>query len=105
MLRRQGYAVLQAGSATEALRLAATTGTIHLLITDFLIPGADGLELAHRFRAVHPKTPVLMVSGSWPLLKEKNELDLERFEFLAKPIPFSELLQKVNSLLDRHALT
>jgi DNA-binding NtrC family response regulator len=100
ILRQQGYKVLEAANATEALRLAATTATIHLLITDLLMAEGDTLELTHRFWAVHPKTPVLIVSGSLPLLRARSKLDLDRFEFLAKPFLFDELLQKVHKLLD-----
>ena len=103
VLRVQGYTVLEAESAAEALRLAGETATIHLLITDFSMPEVDGLELTRRFRAVHPKTPVLMVSGSLPLLRARSEPDLDRFEFLAKPFQFSELLHKVRTLLDAAA--
>jgi two-component system cell cycle sensor histidine kinase/response regulator CckA len=99
ILRLQGYTVLEAGSAAEALRLAASTATIHLLITDLAMPETDGLELTRRFRAAHPKTPVLLVSGSLPLLRVRSEPDLEHFEFLAKPFQFDELLHKVRKLL------
>src|ERR1035441_4024722 len=64
VLRLQGYTVLEAENAAEALRLAREASAIHLLITDFWMPEVDGLELTRRFRAVHPETPVLMVSGS-----------------------------------------
>jgi DNA-binding NtrC family response regulator len=100
ILRLEGYNVLQAESAAAALRLAASTLAIHLLITDFVMPEVDGLELSRRFRAVHPKTPVLMVSGSLPLLRDRNEDDLDRVELLAKPFAFNELLRKVRTLLD-----
>jgi DNA-binding NtrC family response regulator len=103
ILRLQGYTVLEAESAAEALRVAASTVTIHLLITDLVMPEADGLELTRRFRAVHPKTPVLMVSGSLPLLRVRSELDLDHFDFLAKPFQFNELLHKVRTLLDATA--
>ena len=99
ILRLQGYTVLEAGSTAEALRVAASTPTIDLLITDLSMPETDGLELTRRFRAVHPKTPVLLVSGSLPLLSVRSELDLDRFEFLAKPFQFDELLHKVRKLL------
>ena len=100
VLRMQGYNVLAAGSAAEALRVAASTATIHLLITDLMMPEVDGLELTRRFRKLHPKTPVLMVSGSLPMLHARSEADLDHFDFLAKPFQLNELLQKVRKLLD-----
>ena len=99
-LRQQGYTVLQAEGAMEALRLATTAATIHLLITDFLMPEVDGLELTRRFREVHPTTPVLMVTGSLFMLPAGSELDLDRFELLEKPFQITELLHKVHSLLN-----
>jgi DNA-binding response OmpR family regulator len=102
ILRLQGYTVLQAEGAAEALRLAGEAAAIHLLITDYSMPEVDGLELTRRFRAVHPKTPVLMVTGSLPLVQHRAD-DLDRFEFLAKPFQFSELLHKVRTLLDAAA--
>jgi DNA-binding response OmpR family regulator len=102
ILRLQGYTVLEAESAAEALRVAASTVAIHLLVTDYAMPEVDGLELTRRFREVHPKTPVLMVSGSLPLIQHRAD-DLDRFEFLAKPFHFKELLRKVRTLLDATA--
>ena len=99
ILRLHGYNVLEAEDAMEALRLAGQTATIHLLITDFAMPEIDGLELSRRFRAVHPKAPVLMVSGSFALIQNRAE-DLDHFEFLAKPFQFDALLRKVRALLD-----
>jgi len=101
-LKRKGYKVLAAEGAAEALRLAGETATIHLLITDLMMPEVDGLELTRRFRLVHPKTPVLMVSGSFPLIQNRAD-DFDRFEFLAKPFQYDELLHKVRTLLDATA--
>ena len=97
LLSSQGYKVLQAESGMEALRLA-DTATIHLLLTDFLMPDVDGLELTRRFRSVHPETPVLMVSGSLPSTDNRIE-NLARFGFLPKPFALAELLQKVRTLI------
>ena len=99
VLRLQGYNVLEAENAAEALRLAREASAIHLLITDFSMPEVDGLELTRRFRKVHPKTPVLMVSGSLPLIQDRAD-DLDGFDFLPKPFRFDELLTKVRVLLD-----
>src|SRR5690348_3612565 len=50
VLRLQGYAVLEAQGAAEALQLARKEAAIHLLITDFSMPEVDGLELSRQFR-------------------------------------------------------
>jgi DNA-binding response OmpR family regulator len=102
ILRLEGYTVLAAEGAREALRLAAETARIHLLVTDFKMPEIDGIELTHRLRAVHPKIPVLMVSGSLPLAEESTQ-GLERFECLPKPFKIKELVRKVRALLDTAA--
>jgi DNA-binding response OmpR family regulator len=102
VLRLQGYTVLEAQGAADALRLAREAAAIHLLITDFSMPEVYGLELTRRFRLVHPKTPVLMVSGSFPSIQDRAD-GLGRFEFLAKPFQHDELLHKVRALLDAAA--
>ena len=98
VLSGEGYNVLQAEGAAEALRLAASTTAIHLLVTDFSMPETNGLELARQFRAVHPRTPVLMVSGALPTIHPKAN-DLDCFAVLGKPFTLEELLHKVQSLL------
>ena len=102
ILRLEGYAVLEAQGAAEALRLAREAAPVHILITDYSLPEVDGLELTRRFRAEHPGTPVLMVSGSLPRLRDGIQ-DLDRFEILAKPFAFDELLLRVRTLLDAAA--
>ena len=99
LLRQEGYTVLAAEGAAEAMRVAGKDVAIHLLITDFMMPDIDGLELTRRFRMDHPETPVLMVSGSCPPCRDQIE-DLCRFEFLAKPFGPAELLHKVRDLLE-----
>lgn len=98
-LAELGYRVFSAAGPVEALLQAAVTPTIDLLLTDYSMPEADGLEFIHWFRAVHPKTPVLMVSGSLEMLNG-DAADLERFETLSKPFTVQELVQKVRTLLN-----
>ena len=57
ILSSQGYQVLQAENPAEALRVARATARIHLLVTDFSMPGGNGLDLTRKFRTVHPETP------------------------------------------------
>jgi len=97
-LRQQGYNVLQAACAAEALRLAGATATLHLLLTDFSMPEVDGFELTRRFRAIRPHTPVLIVSGSLSLIPPRLK-DLDQVALLEKSSRFDELLEKVSTLL------
>jgi DNA-binding response OmpR family regulator len=97
-LSEDGYNVLEADCADEALRLAGATANVKLLLTDFHMPGADGVELAREFRTIHPSAPVLMVSGSSPAITDRVK-DLDRFAVLEKSANFEELLEKVRTLL------
>ena len=100
ILRLQGYQVLQAADAAEALRLAGEQPDIHLLITDLCMPKTNGFQLVRRFREVHPRTPVLLVSGSVASWDELSAEAPEKLEFLAKPFASTELLRKVRILVD-----
>lgn len=97
-LSRVGYTVLHAPGAKQALRMAAASPAIDLLLTDFQMPQANGLELARRFRVLHPKAPVLMVSGALREVEGRTG-GLERVAFLAKPFSWQELVEKVKALL------
>jgi DNA-binding response OmpR family regulator len=97
-LSDQGYTVLTAGGVAEAVRLAGATPAIHLLLTEFSMPEADGLELTRRFRTVHPEAPVLVVSASLERLDNRGH-ELDRFATLAKPFSLDGLIGKVRTLL------
>jgi PAS domain S-box-containing protein len=78
ILRRLGYRVLVAGDGVEALALSQRfPDRIHLLLTDVIMPGMDGRELAERMLAVRPDTRTLFMSG-----------------YAEPPIPDDVLLQK-----------
>jgi two-component system phosphate regulon response regulator OmpR len=98
MLCGEGYMVLKAEDADGALQLASTAH-VALLLANFWAPEADPLKLGRQFRALHPETPVLMVSDSVPMMHRRTE-NLERFAILAKPFTFNELVHEVRTLLD-----
>jgi DNA-binding response OmpR family regulator len=93
-----GFHVLQSGCVEEAMRLAAAPGAIHLLLTDFSLPDRNGLELARRFRQLHPQAAIIMVSGS-AVEPEGKAHGLERFAVMEKPFRFNELLRVVGEML------
>jgi len=64
MLRRSGYTVIEAADGTEAEQVAIQhDGEIHVLLTDIVMPGVRGPELATRLCAVRPSTRVVYMSG------------------------------------------
>ena len=63
MLIDLGYAVIEASSAEEALRLIDGGQQFDLLVSDHLMPGMTGTELARAIRNRRPDAPVLVVSG------------------------------------------
>lgn len=63
MLADLGFAVIEASSAEEALRLVEEGAMFDLLLTDHLMPGMSGTELARELRRRRPATPALLISG------------------------------------------
>jgi len=94
MLQELGYSVLQASSAEEALRMVDGGLRPNLLVTDHLMPGMSGTQLARTLRSVLPGLPVLIVSGYAEL--EGIDPDLER---LTKPFRNDDLAASLARLL------
>jgi two-component system, cell cycle sensor histidine kinase and response regulator CckA len=98
LLRAMGYQVLEAAGAAEALRLAlARPAPVDLLLTDVVMPGASGPDLAARL-AAHHAVPVLFMSGHTDVSLAEADV-LERAAFLAKPFSPDELRRKVQEVL------
>jgi two-component system, cell cycle sensor histidine kinase and response regulator CckA len=100
ILRREGFPVLEANTAEEALRLARTAAhPVRLLVTDVALPGMTGPELADRLSAERPGLRVLFISGyPYDALIQDGKLDPDA-PFLQKPFAPSELGRKVRELL------
>lgn len=97
-LTPQGYTILLANNGRDALQLCTNhKGPIQLLLTDLLMPGMNGLELAVKVQALRPQTRVLYLSES-PLVAGgfANEPQLT---FLPKPFTLGALLNMVRKLL------
>jgi CheY-like chemotaxis protein len=101
MLERLGYEVLVASEGPEALALAASrTAPIGLLMTDVVMPGMDGRELAERLRERHPEARVLFTSGyTEDVIVRHGVLD-DHLRFIGKPFMMQTLARKVREVLD-----
>lgn len=104
-LEREGFRVVQAGDPGDALALwKEKPGPPRALITDLVVPGISGGELASRLRARWPALPVLYISGytsETELATAAASAQLgPATRFLAKPFTTAQLVQEVRRLLD-----
>src|SRR5580704_371057 len=103
VLAARGYNVIEAMSAEGAERLASDSsgdGKIHLLLTDVIMPGVSGRELAKRVTARQPSVRVLYMSGyTYNVIAENGTLE-RGVAFLQKPFTPSALVEKVREVLD-----
>ena len=102
ILEGLGYKVMQASNGDEAIARAMEYGDrIDLLMTDVVMPGMHGRELANRLTRIHPETRVLFTSGYTDnAIVHHGVLD-EGVSFIGKPYTPSALAKKVREVLDK----
>jgi len=97
-LEHAGYRVLVAASPAQAVALSEGLGeTIDLLLTDLVMPGGNGRDLAERLLASRPSLRVVLMSGYDAALNEAGSAD--SFHFLSKPFDADELAAAVRQAL------
>ena len=100
-LRDAGYTVLEARGGAAALALSGSRPEpIHLVITDLVMPGMSGRELVERWRAKHPETRALFMSGYTDATAHKRGGLPAGAAFIQKPFAPSALARKVREVLD-----
>jgi PAS domain S-box-containing protein len=105
VLAAQGYSVVEALSPQDAERISENYGTkIHLLLTDVVMPGVSGRELAKRITARHPKMRVLYMSGYTHNVIASGGMLESGIAFLQKPFTPAALVQKVRDVLDARGI-
>jgi PAS domain S-box-containing protein len=100
-LEKQGYRVIEAADGAVAMQIAvAHAGIIHLLLTDVIMPGMNGRELAQRVSEIRPNTKVLYMSGyTENVIGHNGTLDAG-VRLLQKPFTLHDLKNKVREVLD-----
>jgi len=106
MLSSKGYKILTAESLSDVERICKKhSGSIHLLLTDMILPGVTGREIAKRVVAMCPGIKVLYMSGyTDDALIRSHGLD-ESFAFLQKPFSKGSVAAKVREVLDSDGFT
>jgi len=102
VLSEHGYTVIEAQNSEDAVRLAGRRGSeIHLLLTDVVMPGMSGHDLAKHLTALHPNLRVLYMSGyTYNVMGDNGTLE-EGLSLLQKPFTPPALAQRVREALDR----
>jgi two-component system cell cycle sensor histidine kinase/response regulator CckA len=101
VLQKQGYKVMEASNASDALRLVAGfSAPINLLLTDVVMPGMDGKTLAEQLLKIYPGLKILFISG-YADTKPGTQGILDRNPvFLKKPFTPRVLARKIREVLD-----
>jgi CheY-like chemotaxis protein len=104
VLRQAGYTVFAAPSPEDALRIAAAHCelTIHLLVTDVVMPQMNGKALAEQIKATRPDIKVLFISGYTANVLAEHRLLEGGMALLQKPFTPHALTHKVREMLDPH---
>jgi signal transduction histidine kinase/ActR/RegA family two-component response regulator len=102
VLQQCGYQLLEAESGEDALRVAsARPAPIHLLLTDVVLPGMTGKDLAEQLQAARPGMKVLYASGYAEDVIVHHGVVNPGIRFLPKPYPPHVLAAKVREVLDQ----
>jgi two-component system cell cycle sensor histidine kinase/response regulator CckA len=104
IMLRAGYTVIEAGDAGDALALAEKHGHIDLLLTDLIMPGPSGVELAEQLRATRPDIRVLYMSGYTDNAIVRNGMLGASEAFLQKPFTPEELLRKLRHVIETQTI-
>jgi len=100
-LEKQGYKVIEAADGAVAMQIAvAHEGVIHLLLTDVIMPGMNGRELAQRISEIRPNVKVLYMSGYTENVVGHNGMLDAGVRLLQKPFNLRDLKSKVREVLD-----
>jgi len=103
ILARHGYRVLEASSGEEAIAVAQEfSGKIDLLLSDVVLLGMSGRELAERLRLQMPSLKVIYMSGYTDDAIVRHGVLTQSAEFLQKPFNSDTLLRKLRTVLQQH---
>jgi len=102
ILEAVGYTVLEAVSGEDALSvLAGHDGRVHMMLTDVVMPGMNGRDLAARVAETRPEVRILYASGYTDDTIFRHGVDDDGRRFISKPYAPAELRRKVREILDR----
>ena len=93
-LKNNDINLFEAQSGEEAL-LESSRAQIHMLVTDYKLPGISGVELMHKVRARHPEVKVVFISGMTEKKMRNEMINSGAFAIFEKPVPMADFLDVV----------
>jgi signal transduction histidine kinase/CheY-like chemotaxis protein len=104
-LKVSGYSVLEARNGLEAIELLARhSGTLHLVLSDMVMPKMGGAELAERLRTIRPDTKVVLMSGYSEYFNGPRDQNASPAVILQKPFSRSSLVEKIREVLSGNSV-
>lgn len=101
LLTRMGYRVLSAADADEAIALYREQGSsVHLLLSDIVMPGINGVELSRILRGMNPDLKVVFISGFMNLEDLADQVGRSGDPLVQKPFRPADLLAQIRETLD-----
>lgn len=102
ILKKLGYNLIEAANGREALEIFKKHGSIiDLMLTDLMMPGMTGRELAEKVREISPRTRILFTSACTDDVIDGQEIADQGLNFIAKPFSLESLAIKIRSVLSR----
>jgi len=96
-LEKAGYQVVSVSQGTDALPFIAG-GEFDLLLTDIVMPGMDGIELARRSTKIQPTLQVMFITGFAAVAMDKAKERPSNAKVLQKPFHLKDLVDEVDKL-------
>jgi CheY-like chemotaxis protein len=92
-LRQEGYDVFEASNGAEAAKRLQTE-SFDLVLSDYSMPGMNGLRLAMHISRIAPQTPIIILSGSLDITHD-DVVNAGGFDFVQKPVILNSLIGKI----------
>jgi len=100
-LNRNGYEAKGCASVSEAYDLIFGGEVFDLVISDIMMPGADGFELAESIRELNSELPIIFVTARDDMTSKQRGFRIGIDDYMVKPIELDELLMRIGAILRR----